>query len=184
MFLQMLTTSTEQLADTIVNLNDIVTINSNVNKPKTVRALRTEIDNTLEVLSVLIRQHHIGVEVDVPPTLEVTVVPAYLDSILLNLISNAIKYRSPNRPAFIRLHAHAEPGMVVLTVTDNGRGIDLVKNRAKLFGMYKTFHDNEDARGVGLFITKNQVEAMLGTISVESQVDVGTTFTIHFNENA
>nr|GFB84202.1 hypothetical protein [Tanacetum cinerariifolium] len=169
MFLQMLTTSTEQLADTIVNLNDIVTINSNVNKPKTVRALRTEIDNTLEVLSVLIRQHHIAVEVDVPPTLEVTVVPAYLDSILLNLISNAIKYRSPNRLATIRLHAHAEPGFVVLTVQDNGRGIDLVKNRAKLFGMYKTFHDNEDARGVGLFITKNQVEAMLGTITLDSQ---------------
>ena len=183
MFLQMLTTSTEQLADTIVNLNDIVTINSNVNKPKAVRALRTEIDKTLEALSVLIRQHHIAVEVDVPPTLEVTVVPAYLDSILLNLISNAVKYRSTSRPAFIRLHAHTEPGFVVLTVADNGRGIDLVKNRAKLFGMYKTFHNNEDARGVGLFITKNQVEAMLGTISVDSQVDVGTTFTIHFNEN-
>ncbi|RZK40969.1 MAG: PAS domain-containing sensor histidine kinase [Hymenobacter sp.] len=184
MFLQMLTTSTEQLADTIVNLNDIVTINSNVNKPKAIRALRTEIDNTLEVLSVLIRQHRIAVEVDVPPTLAVTVVPAYLDSILLNLISNAVKYRSPSRPAFIRLHAHAEPDCVVLTVQDNGRGIDLVKNRAKLFGMYKTFHNNEDARGVGLFITKNQVEAMLGTITVESQVEVGTTFTIHFNENA
>jgi signal transduction histidine kinase len=95
-----------------------------------------------------------------------------------------VKYRSPSRPAFIRLHAHAEPGYVVLTVQDNGRGIDLVKNRAKLFGMYKTFHDNEDARGVGLFITKNQVEAMLGTIAVDSQVDLGTTFTIHFNENA
>jgi PAS domain S-box-containing protein len=184
MFLQMLTTSTEQLADTILNLNDIVTINSNVNKPKAIRALRTEIDKTLEALSVLIRQHHIAVEVDVPPTLAVTVVPAYLDSILLNLISNAVKYRSPSRPAFIRLHAHAEPGYVVLTVQDNGRGIDLVKNRAKLFGMYKTFHDNEDARGVGLFITKNQVEAMLGTIAVDSQVDLGTTFTIHFNENA
>ncbi|MGI4833015.1 MAG: sensor histidine kinase [Janthinobacterium lividum] len=184
MFLQMLTTSTEQLADTIVNLNDIVTINSNVNKPKAIRALRTEIDSTLEILSVLIRQNHIAVEVDVPPTLAVTVVPAYLDSILLNLLSNAVKYRSPSRPAFIRLHAHAEPGAVVLTVQDNGRGIDLVKNRAKLFGMYKTFHDNEDARGVGLFITKNQVEAMLGTIAVDSQVDTGTTFTIHFNENA
>ncbi|RZK17541.1 MAG: PAS domain-containing sensor histidine kinase [Hymenobacter sp.] len=184
MFLQMLTTSTEQLADTILNLNDIVTINSHVNKPKTNRALRTEIDKTLEALSVLIRQHRIAVKVDVPPTLEVTVVPAYLDSILLNLISNAVKYRSPSRPALIQLHAHAEPGCVVLTVQDNGRGIDLVKNRAKIFGMYKTFHDNEDARGVGLFITKNQVEAMLGTIAVDSQVDVGTTFTIRFNENA
>ncbi|QKG57694.1 PAS domain-containing sensor histidine kinase [Hymenobacter sp. BRD128] len=182
MFMQMLTTSTEQLADTIVNLNDIVTINNNVNKPKASRALKGEIDKTLEALSVLIRQHHITVEVDVPPTLTVTVVPAYLDSILLNLISNAIKYRATTRPAYVRLWAQAEPGSVVLTVQDNGLGIDLAKYRTKLFGMYKTFHDNEDARGVGLFITKNQVEAMQGTIQLESEVDVGTTFTIQFNE--
>lgn len=183
MFLQMLTTSTEKLADTIVNLNEIVTVNSSFNKPKTARFLKPEIDKALEALSVLIHQHHIEVLVQVPPELSVTVVPAYLDSILLNLLSNAIKYRSPTRPAFIRLLARQEPGAVVLTVQDNGLGIDLVKNQAKLFGMYKTFHDNEDARGVGLFITKNQVEAMAGTISVESTVDVGTTFTVHFYES-
>jgi len=184
MFLQMLTTSTEQLADTIVNLNDIVTINNNVSKPKAARALKTEIDKALEALSVLIRQHHITVEVDVPPTLTLTVVPAYLDSILLNLISNAVKYRALDRPALIRLRAQPTPEGVVLTVQDNGRGIDLAKYQSKLFGMYKTFHDNEDARGVGLFITKNQVEAMQGTIQVESEVGVGSTFTIQFHESA
>ncbi len=183
MFLQMLATSTEQLADTIVNLNDIVTINNNVSKPKASRTLKTEIDKTLEALSVLIRQHHITVEVAVPPALTVTVVPAYLDSILLNLISNAVKYRALDRPAFIRLQAQATPGGVVLTVQDNGLGIDTVRYRSKLFGMYKTFHDNEDARGVGLFITKNQVEAMQGTITVDSEVGVGSTFTIQFNES-
>jgi signal transduction histidine kinase len=88
------------------------------------------------------------------------------------------------RPAIIRLHACPQPGFVKLTVQDNGLGIDLVKNRAKLFGMYKTFHDNEDARGVGLFLTKNQIEAMLGSIEVESEVGVGSTFKIYFNENA
>lgn len=184
MFLQMLTTSTDKLADTIVNLNEIVTVNSSFNKPRAARLLKSEIDKTLEALSVLIRQHRIDVQVQVPPTLAVTVVPAYLDSILLNLISNAIKYRSPHRPTLIRLQARQEANAVVLTVQDNGLGIDLVKNRAKLFGMYKTFHDNEDARGVGLFITKNQVEAMLGTISVESAVEVGTTFTVRFHESA
>lgn len=184
MFMQMLTTSTEQLADTIINLNDIVTINNNVSKPKAARVLKTEIDKTLEALSVLIRQHHITVEVAVPPTLTLTVVPAYLDSILLNLISNAVKYRAQDRPALIRLAAHANDEGVVLTVQDNGRGIDLVKYRNKLFGMYKTFHDNEDARGVGLFLTKNQVEAMQGTITVDSTVGVGSTFTIQFHESA
>ena len=184
MFFQMLTTSTEKLAETIVNLNDIVTINSNINKPKEQRHLKAEISKTLEALSVLIRQNKITVEVTVPADLTVTVVPAYLDSILLNLISNAVKYRSPERAAVIRLQTDYEPGFVVLTVQDNGLGIDVLKNRAKLFGMYKTFHDNEDARGVGLFITKNQIEAMLGKIVVESEVGVGSTFKVYFNENA
>jgi PAS domain S-box-containing protein len=184
LFLQMLQTSTEKLAETIVNLSDIVAVNSNVNKPKERRGLKGEIDKTLETLSVLIHQHKITVDVQVPADVAVTVVPAYLDSILLNLLSNAVKYRSPQRPALIQLRAHREPGYVVFTVQDNGLGIDLVKNRAKLFGMYKTFHDNEDARGVGLFITKNHIEAMLGTIVVESEVGVGSTFKVYFRENS
>lgn len=184
MFIQMLKTSTDKLADTIVNLNDIITVNSNFNKPRETRALKAEIDKTLEALSVLIRQHQIVVEVHVPEHLTVQVVPAYLDSILLNLISNAIKYRAPDRTAHIQLAAHLEPGFVVLSVQDNGMGLDLVKNGTKLFGMYKTFHNNEDARGVGLFITKNQIEAMLGRIDVDSEVGVGSTFKVYFNENA
>ncbi|MNL40315.1 sensory histidine kinase DcuS [compost metagenome] len=59
-------------------------------------------------------------------------------------------------------------------------GIDLALNQDKIFGMYKTFHANTDARGIGLFITKNQIEAMGGKVTLESEVDVGTTFTIHF----
>jgi len=58
-------------------------------------------------------------------------------------------------------------------------GIDLEKNGDKLFGMYKTFHGNADAKGLGLFISKNQIEAMGGSVEVESKVNVGTTFTIN-----
>ena len=184
LFMRMLTTSTEKLADTIVNLNDIITVHSQVNKPREARPLRAEIAKTLEALSVVIRQQSINIEVDMPEDLTVYVVPAYLDSILLNLISNAVKYRDPARPARISLRAEAEPGFVVLSVRDNGLGIDLKKNQGKLFGMYKTFHANEDARGVGLFITKNHVEAMAGKILVESEVGQGSTFKVYFNESA
>ncbi|MGI4821822.1 MAG: sensor histidine kinase [Janthinobacterium lividum] len=184
LFLQLLQSSTEQLAETITNLNEIVTVNSTPNKPKEDRLLRAEVVKTLETLSVLVWQYDILVEVEMPEDLTVYVVPAYLDSILLNLLSNAIKYRSAQRPALIQVRAHQELGSVVLEVQDNGLGIDLLKNQAKLFGMYKTFHDNEDARGVGLFITKNHVEAMGGTIAVASEVEVGTTFKVRFNENS
>lgn len=63
-------------------------------------------------------------------------------------------------------------------LSDNGIGIDLEMHEHKIFGMYKTFHGNKDARGIGLFITKNQVEAMRGKIEVQSKVDVGTTFKV------
>lgn len=66
----------------------------------------------------------------------------------------------------------------LLSFKDNGLGIDLKKNGEKLFGMYKTFHRNPDARGIGLFITKNQVEALGGKIEVESAPNEGSTFTV------
>ena len=69
--------------------------------------------------------------------------------------------------------------MDVIEISDNGIGIDLVKNGDKLFGMYKTFSNNKDSRGIGLFITKNQIEAMGGSITVESELNVGTTFKIY-----
>lgn len=70
------------------------------------------------------------------------------------------------------------PATVVITAEDNGLGIDLEMHGAKVFGLYKIFHKNTDSKGLGLFITKNQIEAMGGTITVSSQVDVGTTFVI------
>jgi signal transduction histidine kinase len=182
MFMQMLKTSTDKLAETIVNLNEIVTTTTISNQPRELRLLRREIDRTLEALNISIHQTQLAVSIDVPADLTVNVIPAYLDSILLNLFSNAIKYRSTSAPPRLDLSCYREEDYLVLTIADNGQGIDLVRNQAKLFGMYKTFHGNEDARGLGLFITKNQVEAMNGKIEVESQIGVGSTFKVHFSE--
>lgn len=105
----------------------------------------------------------------------------YLESIFQNLLSNAIKYRSPSRKPAIHFKTCMAGEQVVLQVSDNGQGIDLERFGDKLFGLHKTFHEHEEARGVGLFLIKTQIEALGGTISVESEVDKGTTFTIRFN---
>ena len=182
MFLDMIKTSTDKLAETIVNLNEIVTANHVGIQPKEPRALRQEVERTLAALNVLVLESGLRVTLDIAGETTVQVVPAYLDSILLNLLSNAIKYRSLVRPPRLVLGCHREDDYTVLTIADNGRGIDLARNHSKLFGMYKTFHDNEDARGLGLFITKNQIEAMNGRIEVESEVEVGSTFKVYFSE--
>ncbi len=106
---------------------------------------------------------------------------AYLESIFQNLLSNAIKYRSEERRLEIHFATELLPtGIVQLTAQDNGLGIDLERFGDKLFGMHKTFHDHKEARGVGLFLTKTQMETMGGSIRAESEVDKGTTFILTF----
>lgn len=106
----------------------------------------------------------------------------YLESIMLNLVSNAIKYRSPLRVPVINISTQNINGQIVLTVQDNGMGINLQRHGKSLFGLRKTFHRHAEAKGLGLFITKTQVDAMGGEIQVDSIVDGGTTFKIIFNK--
>ena len=102
----------------------------------------------------------------------------YMLSILQNLISNALKYQSPYRKPLINVRTKNNYGSVVLTVSDNGLGIDLEQHKDNLFKIGKVFHRHPNAKGFGLFMTKTQVEAMNGRMWVESNVDVGTTFFI------
>ncbi|EGV44729.1 PAS domain S-box protein [Bizionia argentinensis JUB59] len=105
----------------------------------------------------------------------------YLESIFLNLVSNAIKYKAKNRTPEIFIHSIIENGVPKLKFKDNGLGINLERHGHKIFGLNKVFHRHPDAKGVGLFMTKTQVESMGGKISVESEVNVGSTFSINFN---
>ena len=106
---------------------------------------------------------------------------SYLESIMQNLLSNAIKYRHPDRPPIISVKTFTKRDKLFLEVKDNGMGIDLVDHGRDLFGIYKTFHNMKDSKGVGLYITKAQIIAMGGSIDVESKPGVGSTFTVRFN---
>ncbi|WP_460879258.1 ATP-binding protein [Pontibacter rugosus] len=102
----------------------------------------------------------------------------YLESILHNLISNALKYKSNKRQPLITIKAWQDEQNSFLSVSDNGLGMDLEKVGARLFMLYKTFHHNKNSKGLGLYLTKMQIEGLGGHISVESEPDKGTTFLI------
>jgi len=105
----------------------------------------------------------------------------YMESILTNLISNSFKYKSPLRKPEILIETRKlQDGIVQMTFSDNGLGIDLVRHKDNIFKIRKTFHKHPDAKGFGLFMTKTQVEAMNGKIWAESQPDKGCTFFIEF----
>lgn len=182
-FIDMLKTSTVKLEETIRNLNEIITI-QNLDKPKEIKSLKCEVENTLKVMSGEIIEKNVEVQIDIPEGLKVNVIPAYLDSILLNILSNSIKYRSSEREPVIKIEARLEGKDTMIKISDNGIGIDMKKNSEKLFGMYETFHTNEDSRGFGLYITKNQIEAMGGRVEVESALGKGTSISVYFINEA
>lgn len=109
---------------------------------------------------------------------EVAFVKIYMQSILQNLITNAIKYRDPKRKNQISLKTHPKENNILLVITDNGKGIDLNKYGNEIFGLFKTFHTEQDSHGIGLYLVKKQTTEMGGDITVKSEAGVGTTFTI------
>ncbi len=182
-FLDQLKKASKNLTETIANLNEVVAVNTKVKHELHTLNLNAAIKKVHDNIQALLIENKVSFINEVDEAIAIKAVPAYLDSILLNFITNGIKYRSKEVPAFIKLSSVKKPGYTLLTVTDNGLGIDLKQHGEKLFGMYNTFHGNNDAKGIGLFITKNQIEAMGGSIEVESKVRAGTTFKIYFNDS-
>lgn len=174
----MLEQASERLTDTIGHVNDVVIMNTEGEVSTERINLKKITDESVSTVSAISDDVGADIRLNISPLIDVYATYAYLESALLNLITNSIKYRSDERECLIQIAAKKKKDRVFLTVEDNGLGIDMEKHGKNLFGMYKTFHGNPDARGIGLFITKNQVESMGGSISLESQVNRGTKFTI------
>lgn len=179
---ELLGKASERLNETIADLNDIIDRQSKVEAELKNIDFRETINGIKDVLKTEIRRNNVIIEEDIEDNLMFKYSPAYLESIVLNLISNAIKYRCTDKRPIIKLKAWKENGRAQFVVQDNGRGIDLEKYGDKIFGMYKTFHNNENSKGIGLYITKNQIEALGGSIHVESTPNVGSTFTVDFGK--
>lgn len=180
--MEMLSDSSKSLMETLHNLNDIVAINTEsniikkeVNFNKKLNAVLKQVNNQLITAKATVIS-------EVSDDVNINVVPDYLKNILTNIITNAIKYKKPKVDPVIKLSVNYVQNYTVISIEDNGLGMDLKKYGTKLFGMYKTFHGNSDAKGLGLYITKNQIEAMHGKISANSQVGIGSTFNLYFND--
>ncbi|MDP0498655.1 MAG: PAS domain-containing protein [Verrucomicrobiota bacterium JB022] len=170
--------TSETLFSTIEELSELVKVQSQVEQERAVLAFEDVLQKVKQILASEVEALDAQIEADFSAAPQIAFVPAYLESIFLNMASNALKYRSPERVPLLRIRSRPLPGgHVELAFRDNGQGIDLQRHGHKLFGLYQTFHRNADAHGVGLFLVKSQVESQGGSVSVRSEVDVGTTFT-------
>jgi signal transduction histidine kinase len=165
---------------TVRNLSDIVKVHNLGKAPLQPVNLNSYVVLVLEMLRTKMEATSAVIVNNINPHVEIDANPAFLESIILNFLDNSLKYRHETRAPHVELTSMQVGGETVLSIRDNGMGIDLEKYGHKLFGMYNTFHGNEDATGIGLYITKFQVESMGGYIGVESKVDYGTWFRIYF----
>lgn len=179
-FLCYVKTVSDELTNSINNLSDLVKVQNNENIIIEQLNLNVYLKKVFNILMEDV--DHSKVDIVNLVSIDETVFfnTAYLESILLNLTSNAIKYSSPDRAPKIIYSVYSIDGYKVLKIEDNGIGIDLERFGDHLFGLFKTFHSNKDSNGIGLHITKNQIEALGGKIEVESTVNHGSVFKVYF----
>ncbi len=174
--------STHLLNETIEDLVKVVIIKDNPSILKEEISIKEIFENVFFQLNNQINLYKPNIKFDIDEKLTVNINKAYMESIILNLMSNALKYRSPDKTPKIVIKATERENFVNLIIKDNGIGIDLDKNKDKIFGLYQRFHNYPDSKGLGLYLVKSQIEAMGGSIEVESQVGKGTQFTLTFKK--
>ncbi len=170
----------KSLNKTVKDLDEVASAQSKSITEKKPVKFEVVLANVTNSISRIIQESQTEIYSDFSEVPEINYIPSYLNSIFLNLITNAIKYSHPDRDPVVDIYTYKENGENVLMIKDNGLGIDLDKYGKQVFNMYQTFHNREDSVGIGLFITKNQIETLQGSITVESTVNEGTTFTIRF----
>lgn len=174
---------TDFLHETFEELVEATQVRSDLSVHKEEIDLQDSLKKTLRSLNYEIESSNAEVSTDFSEIDKLLYPKKYLDSILFNFLSNALKYRSPERQPVIKFRTYTSNDWIFLEVTDNGLGIDLNRYGEKLFKLRKTFHEHKDARGFGLFITKTQIESMGGKVWATSEPGKGTIFTAQLYQN-
>ncbi|MEQ8364866.1 MAG: PAS domain S-box protein [Cyclobacteriaceae bacterium] len=180
---EMIKTTAQHLDITVKNISELLNFENEFTSVHMVDCrVKNSVQRTLSLNSAVISQKDIFVELDIPPELTVASIPAYLDSIFHNLITNAIKYGVTDTVKQVRIAGRKEKSKTIIEIQDFGLGMNLERDGDKLFKLGSRLHLASEGQGLGLYMTKHQIEAMGGAIEVKSKVGHGTTFTVILNE--
>ncbi len=175
-FLEKLDKAAKNLNETFNELVESIQITQDTEIPYEEIELESFTNGIIDSLHGEINKTQAIIELDFSKVPKLCFPVNYMRSILQNLISNSLKYSSPERRPVIKISSQPKKDSIILSISDNGLGLDLAKHSENLFKIRKVFHNHPAAKGFGLFITKSQVTALGGKIWVESQPDVGSTF--------
>jgi len=172
--------STFQLNETLNDLMEAILIKKSGNRKQTALLFSDITDKVTRSLNSLIVHSCATITSNFvnAPTVQFDAV--YLESIFTNLLSNALKYASPERRLQVNIQSYLVEDGVELIFADNGIGMDMTVIKERIFGLHQRFHNNADSKGIGLYLVQSQMNALGGSIKVTSTINVGTTFTLKF----
>ena len=174
-----LATSTSILDKTILDLNHVLQVRSNINEQREAVSFQHLVEDIVLSLNNLVVKENVGIKTNFSAVDNIVTIKSYMHSIFYNLILNAIKYKQPGIDPVISIISRKKAGGLEIAFEDNGKGIDEA-NFKNLFGLYKRFDNTVEGKGLGLFMVKMQMESLGGKISVESEPGAGTTFKLDF----
>jgi two-component system sensor histidine kinase/response regulator len=180
---EMINKSVNRFKGTIQDLTEITKIQKNLDEEIEMVNIPEVLDDVKLSIQELIITSTADIKTDFKACEEIRFSKKNFKSVVYNLLSNAIKYRDPQRKPKIVIRTGIEGNYVVLTVQDNGLGMDL-KNDTKIFSMFKRLHDHVEGSGIGLYIVKRIVSNAGGKIEVESTVGKGSVFKIYFSNKS
>jgi len=172
-------TAALELDNVFRDLNKIVDIRNSLYQLKERIEFDQEWESIKDVLNIDSQAESENFTIDFEEAPFLYSIKTIVHSIFFNLISNCLKYRSPQRPLQIGIRTYLQNGYTVLEVKDNGLGIDLLKFGRDLFKMYKRFHYEQEGKGLGLFLIRAQAEILNGFVEVESEPNQGSVFRVH-----
>jgi PAS domain S-box-containing protein len=177
--LHMMQDSIERFQRTLDHLSDVTKLQKEHDQPITQVPLATIVEEVRLDLQPLLQSSGAQFETDVAACPTVAFAPKNLRSVVYNLLSNALKYRDPARPLHVRISCRREDSYLVLSVQDNGLGLD-TSQQAELFTMFRRFHVGVEGSGIGLYMVKKVVENAGGKLTVQSEPGVGSVFSVYF----
>lgn len=172
--------SARKLDEVILDLNNILQIKKGVNEVKEKVYFSNLLKDIEDSISSLIKNEGVEIISDFSEIDEIFTLKSYMRSIFYNLITNSVKYKQPGKKPIIEIKSRKIDNKILLNFKDNGLGLNLNDVGKQVFGIYKRFHDHKEGKGLGLFMTKLQVEALNGKILINSEVNKGTEFEIEF----
>lgn len=170
--------STEDFDDVFKDLSMILSIQKLSPDVYSPIALDHVTQKVMQQLSAEVKETQVAIRTDFSEAPLLRSLPQYVESIFFNLISNSIKYRSPDRPPEISVRSRRVNGTTEIIFSDNGLGIDMDRHRDTVFNLYKRFHFHVEGKGLGLYLVRTQVEALGGTVRIQSSPRTGSVFTI------